>query len=119
MKSSSAKAKGRRLQQWVRDTMLRLVPTLGPNDVTSRSSGAGGTDLILSPAAFAVFPLACEAKNVERVNVWAAYAQACANQERDDAVPVVFLARNHTKPLAVLDADEFLRILVELYWEKP
>ena len=114
MKSSSAKAKGRRLQQWVRDRMLALVPSLGANDVVSRSSGAGGTDLILSPLAFGVFPLAPECKNVERVNVWAAYAQACANQESDAAVPVVFLSRNHANPLVVLDADEFLRILVDL-----
>ena len=111
MKSSSAKAKGRRLQQWVRDRMLALVPALGANDVVSRSSGAGGTDLILSPRAFSYFPFACECKNVERVNVWAAYAQACAH--KDDGQPVVFLSRNHSKPLAVVDAEWFLLLFKE------
>ena len=109
MKSSSAKAKGRRLQQWVRDRMLALVPALGPNDVVSRSSGAGGTDLILSPEAFRFFPLACECKNVERVNVWAAYAQASAHKGGGE--PVVFLSRNRSQPLAVVDANWLLTIL--------
>lgn len=106
MKSSSAKAKGRRLQQWVRDRMLALISGLGENDVVSRSSGAGGTDLILSPRAFHYFPIAAECKNVERVNVWAAYAQASAHTGGGE--PVVFLARNRAKPLAVVDAEWLL-----------
>ena len=109
MKSSSAKAKGRRLQQWVRDRMLALVPALGANDVVSRSSGAGGTDLILSPAAFAIFPWDIECKNTERVNIWAAYAQASAHD--DGGEPVVFLSRNHAKPLAVIDAEWLLHFI--------
>lgn len=109
MKSSSAKAKGRRLQQWVRDRMLGIVDMLGPNDVTSRSSGAGGTDLILSPLAARYFPLSIECKNVERVNIWSAYAQASAHDGEGE--PVVFLSRNHAKPLAVIDAEWLLHFI--------
>ena len=45
MKTQSAKAKGRRFQQWVRD---KLIESLGihPEDIESRSMGAGGEDLI-------------------------------------------------------------------------
>jgi len=111
MKPSSSKAKGRRLQQWVRDEMRRIRPELEANDVTSRSTGAGGTDLILSPAAFKVFPLAVEAKNVERVNIWSAYAQACAHD--DPGEPVVVIAKNRHKPLVVVDATWFLELLGE------
>jgi len=107
--SASAKQKGRRLQQWVRDRMLALHPALGPNDVTSRSSGAGGTDLILSPRAFLVFPLAVECKNVERVNVWTAYAQASAHTGGGE--PMVVISRNRMKPLVVVDADWFLSLV--------
>lgn len=106
MKPSSAKRKGRRLQQWVRNRLLTLVPTLGDNDVVSRSSGAGGTDLILSPAAFARFPFAVECKNVEQLNVWAAYAQAEANC--DGGMPLVVISRNRKAPLVVVDAEWFL-----------
>ena len=44
MKTQSAKAKGRRFQQWVRD---KLIESLGihPEDIESRSMGAGGEDL--------------------------------------------------------------------------
>ena len=46
MKTQSAKAKGRRLQQWFRDL---LVSKLGihKEDIESRSMGAGGEDLIM------------------------------------------------------------------------
>ena len=111
MKSASAKQKGRRLQQWVRDKMLELTDDLEPNDVTSRSSGAGGTDLILSPKAYTYFPLAVECKNVEKVNLWAAYEQACGHS--DPGEPVVFLARNRTKPLAIVSAEWLLELLAE------
>lgn len=112
MKSASAKQKGRRLQQWVRDRMLALGPGLRDNDVTSRSSGAGGTDLILSPRAFAVFPVACECKNVERVNVWAAYAQASAHEGGGE--PVVIISRNRAQPLAVVDAEWLLTLMARI-----
>ena len=50
MKTQSAKAKGRRFQQWVRD---KLIESLGihPEDIESRSMGAGGEDLIMARSA--------------------------------------------------------------------
>ena len=55
MKTQSAKAKGRRFQQWVRD---KLIEQLGvhPEDIESRSMGAGGEDLIMARAAREKFP---------------------------------------------------------------
>ncbi len=51
MKPSSAKAKGRKFQQDIRDMMLDLAPSLEKDDIRSTSMGAGGEDLQLSPAA--------------------------------------------------------------------
>jgi len=51
IKTQSAKAKGRKLQQWVRNVILELIHTLEPDDVKSTSMGAGGEDVQLSPAA--------------------------------------------------------------------
>ena len=50
MKTQSRKAKGRRLQQ---KFMQLLIEELGidPEDIESRSMGAGGEDLIMSKAA--------------------------------------------------------------------
>jgi hypothetical protein len=72
MKTQSAKAKGRRFQQWVRD---KLVESLGihPEDIESRSMGAGGEDLIMARAAREKFPYSIECKNQETLNVWKSY----------------------------------------------
>ncbi len=64
MKTQSAKAKGRRFQQWVRDQLIEQLE-VHPEDVESRSMGAGGEDLIMARAASEKFP----------------YSIACNNQE--------------------------------------
>jgi len=47
LKPQSAKAKGRKLQQWVRDQILQRFPTLSTDDVRSTSMGASGEDVQL------------------------------------------------------------------------
>ena len=105
MKTQSAKAKGRRFQQWVRD---KLVESLGihPEDIESRSMGAGGEDLIMARAAREKFPYSVECKNQEKMNVWESYSQATDNS--GDYEPVVFLKKNNHKPLVLVDADYFV-----------
>ena len=46
MKTQSAKAKGRRLQQWFREQLIESLQ-IHPEDIESRSMGAGGEDLIM------------------------------------------------------------------------
>ena len=72
MKTQSAKAKGRKLQQWVRDQIIEQLE-VHPEDIESRSMGAGGEDLIMARAARQKFPFSIECKNVEKLNVWEAY----------------------------------------------
>ncbi len=50
MRVQSAKAKGRRLQQWVRTKLIEMLE-VHPEDVESRSMGAGGEDIIMARAA--------------------------------------------------------------------
>ena len=111
MKTSSAKQKGRKLQQWVRD---KLIEELGvhPEDIESRSMGAGGEDLIMARAARKKFPYSIECKNQEAINVWKSYEQAEENS--GDYEPIVVLKRNKTKPLVLVDADYFVRLHNEL-----
>ncbi len=107
MKTSSAKAKGRRFQQWVRDLLIEDLQ-IHPEDIESRSMGAGGEDLIMARAAREKFPMSIECKNQEKVNVWKSYDQAKANC--GDYEPVLFMKKNNSKPLVVVDAEYFVKL---------
>ena len=107
MKTSSAKAKGRRLQQWFRDLLIEKLE-VHPEDMESRSMGAGGEDLIMARAARKKFPYSIECKNQESVNVWKAYEQAEENS--GDYEPIVILKRNNAKPLVLIDAECFVKL---------
>ena len=107
MKTQSAKAKGRKLQQWVRDQLIEQLD-VHPEDIESRSMGAGGEDLIMARAARQKFPFSVECKNVEKLNVWEAYKQAEENSK--DYEPVVVMKKNNHKTLVVIDAEHFVKI---------
>jgi len=107
MKPQSAKAKGRRLQQETRQTLIEELD-IHPEDIESRSMGAGGEDLIMARAARAKFPYSVECKNQEKVNVWKSYEQCDANSK--DYEPVVIIKKNNFKPLAVVDLEYFIKL---------
>ena len=105
MKTQSAKAKGRRLQQWVRNLLIEKLE-VHPEDVESRSMGAGGEDLIMARAAREKFPYSIECKTQEKVNIWESYSQAVENSK--DYEPIVVVKRNKHKPLVLVDAEYFI-----------
>ena len=107
MRTQSAKAKGRRLQQWVRDKLIEMLD-IHPEDIESRSMGAGGEDLIMARAARQKFPMSIECKNVEKLNIWEAYEQATANC--GDYEPIVVIKKNNKKPLVVVDAEYYIQL---------
>ena len=107
MKTQSAKAKGRRLQQWFRDLLIEKLD-IHSEDIESRSMGAGGEDLIMALAARDKFPYSIECKNQEKINVWESYKQATENSK--DYEPIVVIKRNNHKPLVIVDADYFVRL---------
>ena len=107
MKTSSAKAKGRKLQQWMRNLFIEKLE-VHPEDIESRSMGAGGEDLIMARAAREKFPMSIECKNQEKVNVWESYKQAEDNSGKYE--PVVIIKRNKSKPLVVVDAEYFVSL---------
>ena len=71
--------------------------------------GASGEDLMLSPAARRFIPVSFECKNVEKLNFWAAYDQACKNSNGFE--PVLIAKRNRKEPLAVVDARHYVELL--------
>lgn len=107
MKTQSAKAKGRNLQKWVRDQLIERLE-IHPEDIESRSMGAGGEDLIMARAARSKFPHSIECKNVEKLNVWDAYDQAIANC--GDYEPILIMKKNGKKPLVVVDAEYYINL---------
>jgi len=108
MKPQSAKSKGRKFQQWVRDLLIEQLD-IHPEDIESRSMGAAGEDIMMARSARNLFPFSIECKNQQSLNIWKAYEQAEENS--GDYEPIVFLKRNNTKPLVLVDAEYF----VELY----
>ena len=110
MKTSSAKQKGRKLQQWMRDLLIEKLG-VHPEDIESRGMGSQGEDLIMARAAREKFPLSIECKNQEAVNVWKSYEQASENSGEYE--PVLVIKRNKSKPLVVIDAEYFVSMFKE------
>jgi len=79
-----------------------------PEDIESRSMGAGGEDLIMSRSAREKFPYSIECKNQESLNIWKSYEQA--QQNSGNYEPIVVLKRNNVKPLVLVDADYFVEL---------
>ena len=122
MRPQSAKAKGRRLQQQFRDLLIEKLD-IHPEDIESRSRGAGGEDLVMARAAREKFPFSIECKNVEKLNVWEAYNQAKENStpsrlSGNEYEPLVVMKKNNHKALVVLDAEKFVEICQKLNLSK-
>ena len=111
MKPSSAKAKGRSLQNWIRQTLIEELG-IHEEDIKTAVMGESGEDIIMARAARQKFPFSVEAKNVEKLNVWAAYEQAKANSGNHE--PLLVMKKNRKKPLVVLDAETFIQIIKKL-----
>ncbi len=73
--------------------------------------GVSGEDIQLSPKARGIIPWAIECKNVEKLNLWSAWKQAEANAKGHQ--PLLFVKRNHQKPLVVMDAKYFIGVYSE------
>lgn len=113
MKTSSAKNKGRRLQQWFRDLIIKTF-SLSENDVRSTSMGAGGADIQLSDRARLLFPYSVECKNVEKLNLYDAWHQCETNAKDDGLFPLLVIKKNNESVLVVLDAEIFMKEIPEI-----
>lgn len=113
MKTSSAKAKGRNLQKYVCSRILGLWPSLQAGDCSSRSMGAGGDDVLLSPAARKFLPISIECKSHARYAVYSDYKQAESNAREFE--PILIIKQNNSKPLAIMDLDYYLSLERKAY----
>ena len=112
MKSRSAKNKGKRLQNKVRDLLQEAYKgRLEPDDIKSQIMGMSGEDIVLSPAARRLIPYSFECKNQEALNIWSSLEQAETNA--GDYDPVLIFKRNRTKTYAVINIEKFIELINE------
>lgn len=108
--TSASKAKGRRLQDYVRDSFRKLHPSLEEDDVKCAIMGESGTDIKLSPAARKLIPFDVECKNQEKMNIWGSLTQ-CESNCKDSRIPLLVFKRNRSKTYACIEFDTLLQIL--------
>jgi len=110
MKTRSAKNKGKRLQNSIRDILLETFKDrLEEDDIKSTTMGESGEDIQLSPAARKLIPYAIECKNQEKLNIWDSLKQAESNSEKGK--PVLIFKRNRSKTYAVLEIQDFIDLI--------
>ena len=124
MNPQSCKAKGRRLQQWMRDRLLQIGASIGlqPGDVESRAMGQNGCDVYFSPRAGWNLPFAIECKNQQSLNVFSTFAKhaekyknAVAHDPTNYAlvkplIPLLVHSKNRNQPMVTMYVDDFLSI---------
>ncbi len=109
----SAKAKGRKFQQQLREDLIRELG-ISPDNILSTAMGQGGCDLYLSPAARSVFPFGVEAKRCETLALPAWWKQCENNASKVGLIPLLVFKRNREEPLAVLRWSDLLDLLASI-----
>ncbi len=110
MKTSSAKAKGRRACAQLRDALMAAAPTLELGDIEVTSSSVTGEDLKLSPAAKRIYPFVIECKNQEALNIWASLKQA-EGHSSDGRIPLLAFKRNASDMYVALKLSDFIGLV--------
>jgi len=106
--TSSRKAKGRRLQNKVRELILEKF-NLHPDDVRTAIMGESGEDIKLSHSAREKFPFSVECKAQEKMNIWESLKQAEDNS--NNHTPILIFKRNRSKTYVTLSLEDFLDLL--------
>lgn len=110
----AAKAKGRTGQNEIVKLLKEAFPQLREGDILGRTMGDGGEDIILSPAAKDLIPLAIEVKRrksgLKTIYDWVDQASA---HVKTTEMPVVFCRTDRNKWLAIVPADDYIELLKE------
>ena len=115
MKTSSAKAKGARLQKWVCEKISNVTGLSWGKDepIASREMGQCGVDVRLVGEALRKFPFSVECKNQQKWQLVKWIEQAKENQ-LPQTDWILFVSRNHFNPVVVMDAEAFFRLYKEI-----
>ncbi len=115
IKTSSAKAKGRRLQQWMCQQISDLLHIPWGQDelIASREMGQSGTDVRLIGKALMEFQYSIECKAQETWSIPAWIEQAKGNQ-KEGTDWLLVCKRKNENPIIIMDAEEFFLLQLEL-----
>lgn len=112
MKTSSCKAKGRRLQNDVAASMLRLIQAFNPHldgsDVKGAVMGTAGADIVLSSNARDILDWDVECKNVEALNVTSVFLKHLEKYKNKPSLKLLVHKRNHTPTLVTCLWEDFI-----------
>ncbi len=109
MKQKSRKAKGRKLQNFVRAKVLKAFRHLKKNDVVCVENYKPGADIILSKVAKKLCPYSFECKNQEKMKTlyqWFRQAKKHGNLE-----PILICKQNSKEELAVISFKHLLELI--------
>ena len=110
MKIRSAKAKGRRLQNWVREQLLKRLGLPPESDLVQTAlMGENGMDVKVVSTLRNKWPFSIECKNRETFSGIYKILEQSAKQD-SNLIPLAFLKMNRQKPLVILEAETFLEI---------
>ena len=110
MKQKSRTAKGRYLQNIVKDKIIELYPVLTKKDIRTSMVGENNADIkLLSHTAKKLFPYSVECKNRNDFKgIYNGFRKAVKHSPRE---PVLVIKTNREKPLAIIDLDHFFKLL--------
>lgn len=110
IKTSSAKGKGRKFQNHVRDTLLKRFDWLEEGDVGSCSMGSSGEDIPMSPLGRKTLPVSIECKKTRKHPGMAEMKQARANAKGID-LPAIAWSPHGSGPkdcMITFNLEDFL-----------
>lgn len=107
---AAAKAKGRKLQQIVRDYILMHFPSLEPDDVRSTAMGQSGEDIQLSPAAAKCFPYSVECKSRKEFKTIYGYLEQAEGNSKG-RIPIAVIKGDRKRPLVIVDMSHFFELV--------
>ena len=113
MKIRSRKAKGRRLQNWVRDELLSLFNNLSQDDISCAIMGESGVDIKLSPKARKLIPYSIECKNKETCKGIYDIMEQSKHNSKLNLEPIAVIKMNKVEPLVIVDAKVFFKLVRE------
>ena len=110
MKNFSRKAKGRYLQNIMKDRIIKLYPVQGKDDIrTSLMSESGADVKLTSHTSRKLFPYSIECKNRQDFKtLYSYFGQARRHLALE---PLLVVKMNRERPLAVIDLEHLFQLL--------
>jgi hypothetical protein len=109
MKNKSRQAKGRYLQNLVKDRIINLYPLLTNKDIRTSMRSENGADVkLLTQTARKLFPYSIETKNRQEFRqIYNYFAQA---KRHTNQTPLLVIKMNRERPLCIVDMEHFFEL---------